>query len=157
MKYRVWGGPSNMFWRCFYVCCFFKKRGFSKPSVLLWRELHFEGSRALFWSFFGYFLVFFLGFVFDTFLEHVEFDMQITILSGPRASYEYLKNSIFRSNKCSKRSLKESVIFSRFSWNVTTPTHGSSDFGGLRGQNNKNILFFVHFFLSFFLFFMAVC
>ena len=32
------------------------------------------------------FFVLFGGIVFDTFIEHVEFDMQITILSGLRAS-----------------------------------------------------------------------
>ena len=31
-------------------------------------------------------LVFFWGFVFELFIENIEFDLQITILSGPRAS-----------------------------------------------------------------------
>ena len=65
-----------------------------------------RGQGPFFGAFWGHFLGVFLlsvcvfgGIVFEFFIENLEFDMQITILSGPRASEEYVKKMIFRSKK----------------------------------------------------------
>ena len=45
-----------------------------------------RGQGPFFDAFLGHFFGVFLGFVFEPFIENLHFDMQITILFGPRAS-----------------------------------------------------------------------
>ena len=62
----------------------------------------------LFWVIF---LVFFLSLVFDSFFENMHFDLQITVLCGPRASCVHLKKLDFLIKKVMKKQLQKNTHF----------------------------------------------